>query len=96
MSKRLGGIIGCKDKISSWHLIGFPDGSNIGSTVSCWGETTRKAPRPRRFRISLEDHHVVGSGAFPVLSVGTCIYKSPSHARTHAAGSTYFVNEEVH
>ena len=26
MSKRLGGIIGCKDKTSSWHLIGFPDG----------------------------------------------------------------------
>ena len=39
MSKRLGGIIGCKDKASSWHLIGFPNGSNIGSTLSCWGET---------------------------------------------------------
>ena len=32
-TKRLGGIIGCKDKISSWHLNGFADGSNIGSTV---------------------------------------------------------------
>ena len=31
MSKRLGGIIGCKDETSSWHLHGFPDGSNIGS-----------------------------------------------------------------
>ena len=32
MSKRLvGGIIGCKYKTSSWHLSGFPDGSNIGS-----------------------------------------------------------------
>ena len=30
MSKRLGGIIGCKDKTSSWHLIGFLDGSNLG------------------------------------------------------------------
>ena len=29
MSKRLGGIIGCKYKISSWHLNGFPYGSNI-------------------------------------------------------------------
>ena len=29
----LGGIIGCKDKTSSWHLNGFPDGRNIGSTV---------------------------------------------------------------
>ena len=29
MSKRLGGIIGCKDKTSSWYLKGFPDGSNI-------------------------------------------------------------------
>ena len=34
MSKRLvGGIIGCKDKSSSWHLNEFLDGSNIGSTV---------------------------------------------------------------
>ena len=33
MSKRLGGIIGYKDKTSSWHLNGFPDDSNIGSTV---------------------------------------------------------------
>ena len=31
MSKRLGGIIGCKDKTSSWRLNGFPYGSNIGS-----------------------------------------------------------------
>ena len=34
MSKRLGGTTGCKDKTSSWHLNGFPYGSNIGSTVS--------------------------------------------------------------
>ena len=33
LSKRLGGNMGCKDKTSSWHLIGFSDGSNIGSTV---------------------------------------------------------------
>ena len=34
MSKRLGGIKGSKYKTSSWHLNGFPDGSNIiGSTV---------------------------------------------------------------
>ena len=25
ISKRLSGNIGCKDKTSSWHLIGFPD-----------------------------------------------------------------------
>ena len=31
MSKCLGGIIGCKYETSSWHLNGFPDGSNIGS-----------------------------------------------------------------
>ena len=41
MSKRLGGVIGHKDRTSSWHLIGFPDGSNIGSTVECRGETHR-------------------------------------------------------
>ena len=33
MSKRLGGTKGCKYKTSSWHLNGFPDGNNIGSTV---------------------------------------------------------------
>ena len=33
MSKRLGGIKGCKYKISSWHLNRFPDADNIGSTV---------------------------------------------------------------
>ena len=37
MSKRLGEVIGCKDKTSLWHSIGYLDGSNIGSTVS-WGE----------------------------------------------------------
>ena len=26
-------FVGCKDETSSWHLNGFPDGSNIGSTV---------------------------------------------------------------
>ena len=33
MSKRSGGIKGCKYKTSSWHLNGFPDGNNIGSTA---------------------------------------------------------------
>ena len=33
MSKRSGGIIGCKYKTSSWQLNEFPDGSNIGPTV---------------------------------------------------------------
>ena len=33
MSKRLGGIKGCKYKTSSWHLNRFPDADNIGSTA---------------------------------------------------------------
>ena len=33
MSKRLGGIIGCKDKTSSWHFIGFLDGSTLPGFV---------------------------------------------------------------
>ena len=41
MSKRLGGIIDCKYKTSSWHLNGFPVGSNMGSTVLCRGEAHR-------------------------------------------------------
>ena len=39
MSKRLGGIIGCKYKISSCHLNGLPDGSKNGSTLYYRGET---------------------------------------------------------
>ena len=41
MSKRLGGIIGCKYKTSSWHLSGFPGiNSNIAwvKTVKMSGE----------------------------------------------------------
>ena len=38
MSKRLGGITGCKYKTSSWHLNGFPEGNKIGSTVYNVGE----------------------------------------------------------
>ena len=30
MSKRIGGIKGCKYQTSSWHLNGFLDGNNIG------------------------------------------------------------------
>ena len=33
IAKRLGGIMGCKYKTSSWYLNGFPDDRNIGSTV---------------------------------------------------------------
>ena len=33
VSKRLGGNTGCRDKNSSWHLIGFPNGSGMGSTA---------------------------------------------------------------
>ena len=38
MSKRLGGIKGCKYKTSSRHLNGFPDGNNIGSKQYDVGE----------------------------------------------------------
>ena len=34
MSKRLGGIKGCKYKTSSWHLNGFPDGITLGQQYS--------------------------------------------------------------
>ena len=40
MSKGLGKIIGCKEKPYSWHLNGFPDGSNIESTVLCGEKLT--------------------------------------------------------
>ena len=40
VSKCLGGIIGCKGKTSSWHLNGFPSGSNIPN-VSSIGSTVK-------------------------------------------------------
>ena len=39
MSKRLGGIKGCKYKTSSWHLNRFPDADNIGSAVCCFSHS---------------------------------------------------------
>ena len=33
--------IGYKYKASTWYLTGFPNGSNLGSTVQCRGETHR-------------------------------------------------------
>ena len=33
--------MGCKYKATTWYLTGFPNGSNIGSTVSCRGEAQR-------------------------------------------------------
>ena len=35
MSNRSGGIISCKDKTCSRHLVGFPNGSSIESTLLC-------------------------------------------------------------
>ena len=39
-------FIGCRDKTSTWylngfHLNGFPDGTNLGSTVQCGGKAHR-------------------------------------------------------
>ena len=31
--EKLDDIIGCRDETASWHLNGFPNGSNIGSTL---------------------------------------------------------------
>ena len=54
MPKRLVGIIGCRDKTSSWHVNGSPYivGSNIGSTAYVGEEQhdilkkNQNAPRP--------------------------------------------------
>ena len=42
MLKRLGGIIGCKYKTSSWHLNGFPDGRlvTLGQQYNVGDKTT--------------------------------------------------------
>ena len=43
MSKRLGGVMGCKDKTSSWHLIGFP---RTRAYYACWGVCVQLVARP--------------------------------------------------
>ena len=54
MSKRLGGIIGCKYKTSSWYLNGFPDGTvvtyNVGEkpTVILYTYNNRHAGTPEK------------------------------------------------
>ena len=51
MSKRLGGIIDCKDdKTSSWHLNGFPHGSNI----DCVNNSILLSGSERRAAASIE------------------------------------------
>ena len=78
MSKRLGGIKGCKYKTASWHLNGFPDGNNVGSTVYVGEKPTvilyiyinRHAWTPERHKEQIRDnvvHHPVDPGS----SVGT-------------------------
>ena len=79
MSKRLvGGIIGCKDKASSWHLIRFPDGivtllgqqynMSFNMLTSCSNYYYRGCGKERRTFIS--------------LSVVTC------QAKQHSFGTT--------
>ena len=43
LSKRLGGIKGCKYKTSSWHLNGFPYGRDIGYNVGVFKEKSERA-----------------------------------------------------
>ena len=51
MSKRLGGIIGCKNKSASWHVNGFPDGKHwVNSTLYYVGE------KPTVILIAMEGH----------------------------------------
>ena len=40
MSKRLGGIIGCKDKTSSWHLNGSPMVATLGQQYNVGEKST--------------------------------------------------------
>ena len=58
MSKRFGWVIGCKDKTSSLHLNGFPDGSNIGSTM------LKQALQ--------QECGIIGAGSYPGKSLYWC------------------------
>ena len=52
---QVGGNIGCQDKTSSWHLIGFPDGSNVGSMMSGKNPSLYHTPsKHRKVTMSLD------------------------------------------
>ena len=68
MSKRLGGIISCTDETSSWYLIGFPDDSNVGSTVIMSG---RNPPLSTFTLIAMQGHRHFQHGHFlRIVGVG--------------------------
>ena len=48
MSKRLGGNIGCKDKTSSWHIIGFPVGEKPNVILYIYYNIDRHAGTPSK------------------------------------------------
>ena len=73
MSKRLGGIIGCKYKTSSWHLNGFPDVSNIGSTVTHHGIQTGSV-------VTLDQQYNVGERPTVILYSYINCYTRPPKA----------------
>ena len=50
MSKCLGGVIGCKDKTSSWHLNVFP-------TVVTMGQHYNVGEKPTVMLYTCIDHH---------------------------------------
>ncbi|CAM9899582.1 unnamed protein product [Ascophyllum nodosum] len=87
MSKRLGGIKGCKYKTSSWHLNRFPDADNIGSTVQCRGEvmsiTSWKGPfnlfSSRKYQ-AVTPAHAHTSG---------CVLEKPAQERRSTVHSTH-------
>ena len=63
MSKRLGGIIGCKDKTSSWHLNGSPMVVTLGQPYSV-GE------KPTVIRYTYIDRHA----RTPIKQTKTMLY----------------------
>ena len=69
MSKRLGGIIGCKYKTSSWYLNGFPDGSCLKKNLNASGPSEHPSVRGKK----MWDHRLQKQNLFmafkPVVDV---------------------------
>ena len=51
MSKRLGGIMDCKDKTSSWHFIEFPDDSCLKNNLNVYRPSEHPPVRGNMSRI---------------------------------------------
>ena len=92
MSKRLGGIIGCKYKTSPWHLNGFPDGMYVCMVITCGRVWINRVRLPILLVVS--KMNILLSPCVPENLVSRDgfsrpVPRQPAHLRTQAESGAY-------